>query len=331
MAAWVFGRILRSTSMAKMLGNPFDNTSIATADGRLPKGHKRKSAEPARDLDGRQWPTLPVTPRKDYSTLEHTVAKQAEELNLRCTQIADLYNLQQQRANELQTACEEIDRLTRTVSTLLEKTTQHETEAADTKKIIILLEKEKAWLREQLNKALEESGKLSKRLLTVETAFNDRETAIASASEKIESLKIELTELAAEKFTLVAMMESEKQRHRAELNQQKSNFGEKIRRIESEGVNRDIEIKALEEERDRLAKRVGVFEALLKSEREAAEFKIQELAEDLERERVDYSIAARASAAMRKEIVFLLPKLAARKQQTDASEHEISVHNNTAA
>jgi hypothetical protein len=42
------------------------------------------------------------------------------------------------------------------------------------------------------------------------------------------------------------------------------------------------------------------------------------LAEELQRERVNHSIADRASAAMRKEIVFLLPKLAAQKKQSDA-------------
>lgn len=91
-------------------------------------------------------------------------------MNLRCAQVADIYNLQQQRTNELQTACEEIDRLSNIVSELLEKTTHCEAEAADAKKIIILLEKEKAWLRAQLDKTFEESGEWSRRLLASETA-----------------------------------------------------------------------------------------------------------------------------------------------------------------
>jgi hypothetical protein len=137
--------------------------------------------------------------------------------------------------------------------------------------------------------------------------------------------------VSAEKFTLVAAMESEKQRHRGELNEQRSISENRIKEIESAGANQNMRIKGLEEERDRLAKRVGVLEALLRSEREAAEFKIQELAEELQRERVDHSIADRASAAMRKEIVFLLPKLAAQKKQSDAPETEIApVHHNAA-
>lgn len=73
----------------------------------------------------------------------------------------------------------------------------------------------------QLDKALEESGQWSRRLLAMETMFNDRETTIASALENVELLKAEWTAVSAEKFTLVAAMESEKQRHRGELNGQR--------------------------------------------------------------------------------------------------------------
>jgi len=317
--------------MAKILKRLFDNTSDRIAENRSSARRSKTSIDPVLGAEGRHWPTLPAAPRNDLGILESTVAKQAAELNLRCTQIAELCNIQRQQADELQIACEEIDRLNSTISALLDTTTQYETEAADTKRIIIYLEKEKAWLRAQLDKALEESGQWSRRLLAIETMFNDRETTIASALEKVELLKAELTAVSAEKFTLVAAMESEKQRHRGELNEQRSIFENRISAIESAGASQNMRIKGLEEERESLAKRVGVLEALLRSEREAAEFKIQELAEELQRERVDHSIADRASAAMRKEIVFLLPKLAAQKKQSDAPEPEIApVHHNAA-
>ena len=71
---------------------------------------------------------------RNIAALEETIAKQSAELNLRCTQVADLYNLQQRQANELQVACEEIDRLSGTISTLLDKTAQQDAEAEAAKK-----------------------------------------------------------------------------------------------------------------------------------------------------------------------------------------------------
>ena len=274
---------------------------------------------------------LPAIPQNDISALEKTIAKQSAELNLRCTQVADLYNVQQQQANELQTACEEIDRLSGTISTLLDTAAQYETEAVATKKKLTLLENEKAALRAQLDKALEDSSKMTQRLLAVETAFNDRETSVASALEKAESLKAELTTELAERFKLVAAAERQKQRHRVELNQLKSGFESQIRKSETLVVSQDVQIKGLEEVRDRAVKRVEILEALLRSEREGAQFKIKELTEELQRERLGHSAEDRAAAAMRKEIVFLLPKLAARKDQPNTCELGNLVPQNNAA
>ena len=274
---------------------------------------------------------LPAIPQNDISALEKMIAKQSAELNLRCTQVADLYNVQQQQANELQTACEEIDRLSGTISTLLDTAAQYETEAVATKKKLILLENEKAALRAQLDKALEDSSKMTQRLLAVETAFNDRETSVASALEKAESLKAELTTELAERFKLVAAAERQKQRHRVELNQLKSGFESQIRKSETLVVSQDVQIKGLEEVRDRAVKRVEILEALLRSEREGAQFKIKELTEELQRERLGHSAEDRAAAAMRKEIVFLLPKLAARKDQPNTCELGNLVPQNNAA
>jgi len=321
---------LRSRSMAKLLPKLFERRAAPVADNRRPVRQSKISNEPAIDADGRQWPTL-AAPRVDINRLEETIAKQSAELHFRCTQIADLCNIQHRQAEELQTACEEIDRLSGTVSLLLETASQHEAEAADSKRIILLLEKEKAWLREQLDKALEESGKLTRRLLAIETMANDRETAIASASEKIEMLKTELTAVAAEKFTLVAAIESERQRHRGEINQQRSDFEKRIKALESANLGQSTQIKVLQDERNGLAKRVGVLEAMLESEREATEFKIQELAEELQRERVDYTVASRASAAMRKEMTSLLPKLVAKAGQASAPDPDFHLPRNNAA
>ena len=304
----------------KLLEALFDDAPNVAVNRRGSTGRSKKSVDAARDAEGRHWPVLPAIPQNDISALEKTIAKQSAELNLRCTQVADLYNVQQQQANELQTACEEIDRLSGTISTLLDTAAQYETEAVATKKKLTLLENEKAALRAQLDKALEDSSKMTQRLLAVETAFNDRETSVASALEKAESLKAELTTELAERFKLVAAAERQKQRHRVELNQLKSGFESQIRKSETLVVSQDVQIKGLEEVRDRAVKRVEILEALLRSEREGAQFKIKELTEELQRERLGHSAEDRAAAAMRKEIVFLLPKLAARKDQPNTCE-----------
>ena len=161
---------------------------------------------------------------RNISALEETIAKQSAELNLRCTQVADLYNLQQRQANELQVACEEIDRLSGTIATLLDKTAQQDAEAEAAKKQIALLENEKAALRVRLENALAESRDVAERLLSAETAFNDRETTLASALEKIDTLNSELIAASADTFKVVAVTTGEKQRYRSELNQQKASF-----------------------------------------------------------------------------------------------------------
>src|SRR6478752_2083691 len=159
------------------------------------RGAARRSAqptEPVLDAHARAWPVVAVPQHRNISALEDTIAKQSAELNLRCTQVADLYNLQQRQANELQVACEEIDRLSGTIASLLDKTAQQDAEAEAVRKQNALLETEKTALRARLETALTDSNDLSQRLLSIETAFNDRETCLASALERIDALNSEL-------------------------------------------------------------------------------------------------------------------------------------------
>ncbi|HEY6023052.1 MAG TPA: hypothetical protein VIV34_02605, partial [Pseudolabrys sp.] len=298
------------------------------------RGGARRTKPPARpshDVEDRHWPVVPIPPRNDIAVLEEKIAGQAAELNLRCTQVADLYNLQQQQANELQTACEEIDRLSGTISQLLGTTEQHEGEVAAARQKLFRLENEKAALRAQLDRAFVESNAMSQRLLAVETAFNDRETSIASALEKIEALNAELVSASAERFKLVAAAEGDKQRYRSALYQQKLSYEDRIKKLESGAARQDGQIKGLEEVRDRLARRVDILEALRRSEREAADMKIKQLTAELQRERQGHSADEQASAAMRQEINVLLPKLAARRDQAIVGEPEIPMSRDNAA
>ena len=294
----------------------------------------RQGAGPAGRLletGERAWPAVVPHRPNNISVLEETIAKQSAELNLRCTQVADLYNLQQRQANELQVACEEIDRLSSTISTLLEEATQQEIEAEATKKEIALLEAEKAALRAQLERSHADFRDASERLLCLETAFNDRETTLASALEKIESLNSELIAASADTFKIVAVTTGEKQRYRSELNQQKTSFEGRIKALESAASAQDGQIKNLEEVRARLAKRVEILETLRKSEREAAELKIKELTEELQHERLGYSGEQRALVALRKEAAPLLPLSVPQHNQPNATGLESFVAHNSAA
>ncbi len=298
---------------------------------RRPARRSAQPAEPTFDANARPWPAVALPPQRNISALEDTIAKQSAELNLRCTQVADLYNLQQRQANELQVACEEIDRLSGTIAKLLDKTAQQDAEAEAAKKQTALLEDEKTALRVRLEMALAESSDVSQRLLSIETAFNDRETTLASAMEKIDSLNSELIAASADTFKVVAVTTSEKQRYRSELNQQKASFEARIKSLETAAAAQGTQVKSLEETRARLAKRVEILETLRKSERETAEFKIKELTEELQRERLGFSAQQRAFAALRNETTSLLPMPVVQSHEPNATGLSSFVSHNSAA
>ena len=309
----------------------FDDPSSPPIERRGPTKRSSKPAEPLLDANARGWPVVAVPQHRNFSALEDTIAKQSAELNLRCTQVADLYNLQQRQANELQVACEEIDRLSGTISTLLDKTARQEADAEAATNQIAHLENEKAVLRAQLEKTLRDSCEVSRRLLSIETAFNDRETILASALEKIDSLNSELIAASADTFKVIAVTTGEKQRYRSELNQQKASFEGRIKTLEAAAAAQDTQVKTLEEARTRLARRVEILETLRKSEREAAEFKIKELTEELQRERLGYSTEQRAFAALRNETTSLLPMPVAQSNEPTATRLGSFVPHNSAA
>jgi chromosome segregation ATPase len=243
-----------------------------------------KFIEPAFDVGGEFWPAPPADPGVDVRALENTIAKLSAELNLRVTEIVELYNIQQQQANESQSAYDEIDRLNQVVSVLQRMMVQHKTEVTAAQDKIVLFENEKAALRAQLDEALRESRTLASRLLGMQAAFNVRETNVASALEQVEFLNSEIVTASAERFKLVAAAQGEKRRHRSALSQQTSTLEDKIKKAEALAATQEVRIKHLEAVRGKLDKRLEVLEALLKSEREVAELKITRLTEQLHRD-----------------------------------------------
>jgi chromosome segregation ATPase len=246
-----------------------------------------KFIEPAFDAGGALWPTLSSGPDAD-SALNEKLARQSAELKLRLTEILELYNVQQRQANELQDAYEEIDHLSQTVSALQEAVTQYKVGAAAAEDKIILLESEKAALQAQLDGALEESKMLTDRVVAAEAAANRGEENVASSIKQIEFLNAELMAASAERFKVVAAMQGEQRRQRSALNQQKSMLEYRLQEKEALAATQEAKIKQLEGVRDELDKRIRVIEALLMSEREAAERKTKRAAEGLRAAGQDY-------------------------------------------
>ena len=98
---------------------------------------------------------------------------------------------------------------------------------------------------------------------------------------QIEFLNTELTAAAAERFKLVAAMQGEQRRQRSLLNQQKSILEDKLQKAGTLAATQVVKIKQLEGVRDELDKRIRVIEALLMSEREAADRKTKQMTEEL--------------------------------------------------
>ena len=239
-----------------------------------------KFVEPAFEAGGALWPALSSGPDAD-NALNDKLARQSAELKLRLIEILELYNVQQRQANELQDVYEEVDRLSQMVSALQEAVTQYKVGAAAAEDKIILLESEKAALQAQLDGAVEESKTLADRLLAAEAVANRREENIASSIKQIEFLNAELMAASAERFKVVAAMQGEQRRQRSALNQQKSMLEYRLQEKEALAATQEAKIKQLEGSRDELDKRIRVLEALLTSEREAAERKTKRAAEEL--------------------------------------------------
>jgi chromosome segregation ATPase len=250
-----------------------------------------KFIEPAFDAAGELWPRLSEATSSNICALKGTIANQSAELYQRLTEVLELYNAQQQQANELAIAYAKIDRLARTILVLQEANAQHEIDATAAQNRITLLESENAALLAQHDRALQDSRALADQLLAMETAFNARETNVVSALEQVEFLNSELATAAAEQFKLVATVHGEKRRQRSVLTQQTSILQDKIKRTEALAATQEMQIRHLEAVRTKLDKRIQVLETLLRSDREIAELKIKRMTEELRRARPDHLVA----------------------------------------
>ena len=253
------------------------------------------------DAAGRRWPIVAAPPQNRIGELEDTVAKLSAEVNLRCTQVADLYNSQQMRANEVLNACDEIDLLGKTIESLQGTITQREMQAAAADKKVVELEKENSALRLDLDIARKEMAELSHRLLSVETAFNDREISIVAADERNLRLKAELTAARHDATRLITTVAKADEERRNKFSQQSAQLDNKIQKIEAVAAEQNMQVKNLDVARamlvalcDSLAKTVNAIESM-----------------KAERERSEHSSVGGSSADRRENNVLYLPKASA--------------------
>jgi chromosome segregation ATPase len=236
-----------------------------------------KAIEPAFDRTGEFWRASAGAPEKDIKALEDTIARQSSELDLRLTEVLELYNVHSRQAAQLDAAHEKIDRLKQTISQLRSAASQQSLDAAAARNEIACLENDKADLREQLAQARQEMDVLAARM----AACDASEANTAAALKQIHALNSELTIAAAERFKLVASVHGEKRRH----NQQALFWQNKVKSAEARAETREMQVKHLQDVRGQLDRRIQVLEALLESEREVAGRKIARLTEELDRYR----------------------------------------------
>lgn len=300
--------------------------------------------------DGRHWPQLPM-PGVDVRALEEKIETQAAEIDKREIEIAELYVLRQNQTNDLKVAHHEIETLRQSLAELQQLAAQHEMKSAAATQRFVRAESEKAVLQAQIDQELAVSAELTHRLLDVEAALNDKSVDVTAHQETVERLRIELAETRAQTDRQVAQAEEKvDRRHYDERKLQTASFEKKLaaaqaliderdRKIETfemayaelaaccDGLSRQI--LALEDAQRQAAISVHsqseyiiFLETTLKVERANSEATLKELAAQFEHEREKMQAREREAAEIRKNIVLLLPKLAARREPEPTIETE---------
>ena len=171
-----------------------------------------KSVEPVFDFPEDFYPAGSGASETDIRVLEDTIARQSSELNLRLTEILDLYNIQARQTDALQVAREEIERLKRTVSELRNAMAEQGTAAVANQEEIKRLKKDRASLSTQRALALLETETMADRMHAMQATLKAGEANAASALAQIGNLNSELAAAMAERFKLVATVHGEKRR-----------------------------------------------------------------------------------------------------------------------
>ncbi len=353
-----------------------NSTRIAHAKLREELGTAEKKASKL-EAEGVRLREILAIAQQSVSALEVTRTEQVAELATRRAQIADLQRYLQQQATELQIARSENQRCNERVAVADKRVVQleHDTQAAQQK--FELADKERAAVQAMLDKALNDSAQMSRRLF-------DTEKLLQSTQARLQQVEAAYAEAHAERTRLGTALEEANERHRNYATTQQARFDAlqarslasdrlleeardtlaaraneinafdrrvseatltreaiegRLGQLEAALAERDGRIKDLEEGRVTLAERneelikavstrenafyraqeriqsqdglVQLLENQLKAARDATELQIEELAAELQRERLERSMAEGALEAGRKDIARLLRDLAA--------------------
>jgi chromosome segregation ATPase len=314
--------------------------------------------------------------QQSLNALELTKAEQSAELSARRAQIADLQRLVQQQATDLQLTRDDNQRVLERIAFADRRVAQLENDAEAASQKAALAEQERSTVQSQLDRALNEAAQVSRRVLDMEkaqAANQARLKKLESTLAETQSERIRLTTAledateAHRKDTIANNARFEALQARAQLSEKllessrqvltsraneigafdrrlneattsRGAIETKFAQIEAALIERDAQIRELEEERASLSERntelsravgtresaynraqerlqaqddlVQMLEGQIKAARETAELQVQELKAQLQREQLDRTMAEGALEAGRKDIARLLRELA---------------------
>ncbi|MDI3469974.1 MAG: hypothetical protein OJF62_002037 [Pseudolabrys sp.] len=233
------------------------NAEDAARLGRAPASHSLNvgndlviaPAETANDdlaLFDRASPDAQATPSVSHLRvryLERTIETQRQEIDERCTQIADLWCVQQQQVEALNNACDAIKRLEDSLGSLQDKLTQRDNEIELAKQTIATLEQDRESSQRALAKARDDNAALLQKGLELSDALKVRETAISAARSKVHALETELSAKTLENVSLAAAVETLNSRLRAESELRRSQVAEQCDARDQALAARDKDIR----------------------------------------------------------------------------------------
>jgi chromosome segregation ATPase len=155
--------------------------------------------------------------QQGLSALESVKNEQAAELGVRRARINDLQWRLQQESVELQTTRDENRRLGERVTAADKLIVQLEAESESTRIKLTLTEKERAGLQSSLEQALNESARMSRRLV-------EADNALAAAHARLRQMESGLTESETDRTRLTVALDETNERHLTELNNQRARY-----------------------------------------------------------------------------------------------------------
>ena len=273
-------------------------------------------------------------PRGRADEMAAAVESIASQLARRCAQVADLHDLSDRQITDLNAACDEIERLSNAVFDLDELVTQSDAtiERRDAE-VLKLLDKDRQQLHD-LNAYQQESDLLNKKLLMLQTDFNNQNMAVASIQEKHDQMARELALAQAEIAQLRRLNESAALSHQSEFDISKQKMVRELTKAAQALTLRDEKIKKLETSEAHLIDRcqtliklasqykqeradgqkkyesdaIEVIETVCRIEKQALIEKIDELKSELQRERIKTLSVDKTSQGDQEKIVPLMPK-----------------------